>query len=187
VTIWKSSDELPAKSNGRTNMKKFHFFLLSAVLVFGFSATALAQHGHGHGESTPPAKTGAGKDSGAKGKQDVQSKSVEGLKISLQVMSMSEHMQHAQKGSAHGDADHSKTHTLMVTLQDEFSKEILADAKIRYTVVAPSGQKETGQLTWFGDSYSAGFSPKEKGPYQIQLKVESGGAERDTNFTYRAA
>ena len=31
---------------------------------------------------------------------------------------------------------------------------------------------------------AGGFTPKEKGTYQVQLKIESGGMERGAKFTY---
>jgi len=55
---------------------------------------------------------------------------------------------------------------------------------VQYTFIRPSGQKETGTLVWSGDHYGGGLSPKEKGIYQFQLMIESGGMEREAKFTY---
>jgi hypothetical protein len=74
----------------------------------------------------------------------------------------------------------------MVTLQDTASKEIISDAKVMFSVSSPSGAKESGKLDWSGDHYGGGFSPKEKGAYQVQLRIEGGGMEREATFTYEA-
>jgi hypothetical protein len=95
------------------------------------------------------------------------------------------HMQMA-KGGSHGKAEHSQSHMFMVTLQDTASKEIISDAKVAYTILSPSGRKETGKLEWSGDHYGGGFSPKEKGTYQVLLMIEGGGMEREAKFTYGA-
>ncbi|MCJ7493489.1 MAG: hypothetical protein MUP68_04520, partial [Deltaproteobacteria bacterium] len=113
---------------------------------------------------------------------------VEGLMIAFEVMAMDEHMQHIQaaKGGSHGEPDHSKSHSIMVTIQDTASREIISDAKVIFSVSSPSGAKESGKLDWSGDHYGGGFSPKEKGAYQVQLRIEGGGMEREATFTYEA-
>jgi hypothetical protein len=72
----------------------------------------------------------------------------------------------------------------MVTLQDTASKEIIADARVSFSVLSPSGKKENGKMEWSGEHYGAGFSPREKGTYQVELKIESGGMEREAKLTY---
>jgi hypothetical protein len=99
-------------------------------------------------------------------------------------MSLGDHMKHTTKGSAHGDADHSKSHSLMVTIQDVTSKEIISDAKVAFVISGPSGRKDSGKLTWSGDHYGAGVEWKEKGKCKIQLHMESGGTEREAEFIY---
>jgi hypothetical protein len=73
---------------------------------------------------------------------------------------------------------------LMVTLQDTASKEIISDARVDFSVLRPSGQKEGGKMEWSGDHYGGGFSPREKGTLQVQLKIESGGMEREAKLSY---
>ena len=72
----------------------------------------------------------------------------------------------------------------MVTLQDTASKEIIADARVSYSILGPSGKKDNGKMEWSGEYYGAGFTPKEKGTYQVALKIESGGMERETKLNY---
>ena len=152
------------------------------LMIFCLSGAAWAQHGHSHG--TPATSKGTGAKDGTAAKGEVQMVTVEGLKASLEVMNMGDHMKHTTKGAAHSEADHSKSHSLMVTLQDVASKEIISDAKVSFVISVPSGKKDSGKLTWSGDHYGAGADLKEKGKYQIQLRMESGGTGREAEFTY---
>jgi len=154
-------------------------FLCGFVAVF-FSNAAMAQHQHDHGGTSKPSAKPAGTPAE---KGNAQSTVVEGLKVTFEVMSMGEHTKHAQ-GGGHGQAEHSNSHTIMVTLQDSASKEIISDAKVQYSLATPSGSRETGKLEWSGDHYGGGFSPKEKGTYQLEVKIEGGGMERVAKFAY---
>jgi len=111
---------------------------------------------------------------------------VDGYKITLEVMDMSAHMaMPGMKGASMSGMEPSQSHVLMVTVQDMASKEILSDAKIKYALVSPSGKQETGKLEWSGDHYGAAFGPREKGAYEVQLTIESGGMERVAKFQYK--
>jgi hypothetical protein len=157
--------------------------LVSAALFpVLFGGVAFAQQGHSHEAPGGSKETGAKDSTPAKG--SVQTVTVEGLIISLDLMSMGDHMKHTTKGSAHGEADHSKSHSLMVTLQDVSSKEIISDARVAFVISGPAGTKDSGELTWSGDHYAAGISMKDKGNYQIDLLVESGGMERVAKWSY---
>lgn len=161
------------------------FWATVFVAFLGLEGWAGAQHQHGHGASPAPAgKTPATMKAPAS-KTGVQSVVIEGFRITFEVMSMEEHMKHLKATQAHGEGDHMKTHSLMVMVQDTISKEIISDARVRYTIISPAGRKETGNLTWSGDHYGGGFSPKEKGSYQVQIRIESGGMEKEAKFTYQ--
>jgi hypothetical protein len=167
--------------------KRLGLVFLSVLSLIFFSGTAVAQHGHDHGAPSKAApKKAASKE--ARVKSSARTLNVEGLMITFEVMAMDEHMQHIQaaKGGSHGDADHAKSHSIMITIQDKASREIISDAKVQYTLTRPSGGKESGKLDWSGDHYGGGFSPKEKGAYQVQLRIEGGGMEREATFTYEA-
>jgi hypothetical protein len=167
--------------------KKFGLSFLAGSIVVFFAGLALAQHSHEHGANMPSPQKG--KPPGMSMKSEpVQAVTVEGWKVTLEVMSMGEHMKHMQlaKGGSHGKAEHSQSHMFMVTLQDTASKEIISDAKVAYTILSPSGRKETGKLEWSGDHYGGGFSPKEKGTYQVRVMVGGGGMEREAKFTFGA-
>ncbi len=166
--------------------RKFVLAFLANLWVIFLSGAAMGQHGHDHG-SPSPATTEKGTSHGMhKANQSSQVATVEGLKVSFEVMDMSMHMSMpGMKGSMqHGSSEHSKSHAIMVKVQDTASKEIISDAKVRYTLTRPSGERETGNLVWSGDHYGGGFSPREKGAYQVQLMIESGGMEREAKFTY---
>lgn len=167
--------------------KRFGVCFLAATLLIVFGGVAKAQHGQmqGHGGMDMSSHE-SGSHSMSTKDRPVQSVSVEGYKISLDVMDMSMHMSMpGMKGTSMQGADHSKSHAIMVTVQDTASKEIISDAKVNYTIISPSGEKETGKLEWSGDRYDGTFSPKGKGAYQVQLTIENGGMEREANFTYK--
>jgi hypothetical protein len=167
-------------------VKKNVLSLLSVLLAFTFSPVAMAQHGgHSHGGATAPSpQTGKSHDKGMKS-SPAQSVTVEGFKVSLEVMDMSAHMSMpGMKGSPQHGEGHSQSHALMVSLQDTASKEIVSDARVSFSILSPSGKKENGKMEWSGEHYGAGFSPREKGTYQVELKIESGGMEREAKLTY---
>jgi len=168
-------------------VKRLVLVFLSGVMLIFFSGAAVAQHSHDHGAPSKAVPKKAAPQE-AREKSSAQTLNVEGLKITFEVMAMDEHIQHIQaaKGGSHGDADYAKSHSIMVTIQDTASKEIISDAKVQYTLTRPSGGKESGKLEWSGDHYGGGFSPKEKGAYQVQLRIEGGGMEREATFTYEA-
>ncbi len=168
-------------------VKRLVLVFLSGVMLIFFSGAAVAQHSHDHGAPSKARPKKAAPQE-ARAKSFAQTLNVEGLMIAFEVMAMDEHMRHIQaaKGGSHGDADHAKSHSIMVTLQDTASKEIISDAKVMFSVSSPSGAKESGKLDWSGDHYGGGFSPKEKGAYQVQLRIEGGGMEREATFTYEA-
>ena len=167
-------------------VKGFALVSLSVVFVVFAAGLAMAQHSHGHGDSSVPSPSTT--HSMPMENKPGQSLTVEGYKISLEVMDMSKHMaMPGMKGSSqHSGGEHSRSHALMVTVQDMASKEIISDAKVTYMILNPSGTKETGQMEWSGDHFGGGFSPKEKGTYQVQLKIESGGMDREAKFSYEA-
>ena len=167
-------------------LKDFAFLCSFALLAFALSPVAMAQHGgHSHGETTAPSpQKGKSHDMDMKS-SPTQSVTIEGFKVSLEVMDMSAHMSMAgMKGSPQHGESHSQSHVLMVTLQDTASKEIITDARVSFSIISPSGKKENGKMEWSGGHYGAGFSPREKGTYRLEMKIESGGMERDAKLSY---
>ena len=170
--------------------KNWGIYFLSGILVFGFANVAMAQHGHGSGHGGSGMSThgsGGGSHSMPMMNRPVQSVTVDGYRVSLDIMDMSMHasMQKMKGNPAPGEMDHARSHAIMVMIEDTASKEIITDAKVTYTLLSPSGAKETGKLDWSGDHYGRGFDAKEKGSYQVQLKIEGGGMERGAKFAYQ--
>jgi hypothetical protein len=177
--------------------KKAVIVFLAGIFGVFIAGAAMAQHGQGQGQSGGSMQGSQGGHSmqGSQGSHSmpmmmnrpVQVANVDGMKVTLDVMDMSLHtsMQNMKGNPMHG-VDHTQSHAIMLTVQDTASKEILSDAKVRYTLVTPSGEKETGTLAWSGDHFGGGFNPKVKGPYQIQFLIETGGMEREATFTYEA-
>ena len=155
------------------------------IAILSLCGWAEAQHQHGHGSVPVPVGKTPTTPKAPASKAGEQSVTIEGFKFTFEVMSMEEHMKHLKATQAHGEGDHSKTHSLMVRVQDTMSKEIISDARVRYTIISPAGDKETGNLTWSGDHYGGGFSPKEKGSYQVQIRIEGGGMEKEVKFKYQ--
>jgi len=151
-------------------MGKIGVLLFCSLLIS--SGGAWAQHRHDHGTKTEAASQKGEKHSAA----------LEGWRITLEVMGMEEHMKHTAKGGGHGEADHAKSHMIMVTLQDTASKEIISDAKVSFSLSAPSGRKEEGKLVWTGDHYGSGIDLKEKGKHRVKIAIEGGGLERTHLF-----
>jgi hypothetical protein len=172
--IWKKRGEFLMDRKKIVGVLVPFLLILSAGAVFG-------QYKHDHGAISAPKPSGR-----ETARESVQSATVEGLKVTFEVMNMGEHMKHMakEKTAAHGETQHSQSHMLMVTLQDTVSKEIIADARVSFSILGPSGQKENGKMEWSGDNYGGGFSPREKGTYQVELKIESGGMEREAKLSY---
>ncbi len=159
------------------------------IFVLALSAIAMAQHGHGSGHGgTDMSSHGSGEGSHSMSMMNrpVQSVTIDNYKISLDIMDISMHasMQKMKGNPAPGESDHAKSHAIMVMIQDTGSREIISDAKVNCTVLTPSGQKFAGKLDWSGDHYGRGLEAKEKGSYQVQLKIESGVMERDASFKW---
>ncbi len=160
--------------------RRIGVFIFAGIFVFSFAGAAVAQHSHGQTHQMTPAKSAPAKAA------STQSVSVDGYKISLEVMDMSAHMSMSgMKGSSMSEAEHSKSHAMMVTIQDTASKEIISDARIQFSLVTPAGSKEGGKLVWSGDHYGASFNAKEKGAYQFSFSIESGGMNHEAKFSYK--
>ncbi len=175
--------------------KKFGVFFLAGVFVVSLGGVALAQQGHGHGGMDMSSQGGMSSH-GSGGSSHSMSMSmkdrpvltatVEGFKITLDVMTAEEHMKMAKAHGAHqGGTEHAKSHHFVVTVQDTASKEIISDAKVMFAVQSPSGEKQTGKLNWVGDHYGGDIDLKGKEDYGVSVMIESGGMEREAKFTYK--
>jgi len=155
----------------------------SVILSYGI---ADAQHNHG---ASPAAKMEHSGKSHQMSMADrpVQSATVEGLKVSLDVMDMGMHvhMQGMKRNPVPDTYDSKQSQAIMVMIQSTASKETVKDADVEITIISPTGEKKTSKAPWCGDHYGESFSPSEKGTYQIVVKVEGREGKGETTFKYQ--
>jgi hypothetical protein len=167
--------------------KKLAVLSISAMALIFLAGAGLAQHGHGGKQGGSSPKSGQEGHSAAMKNRPVQSVTVEGLKISLDVMTMEEHMKMGKDHGGHpGGAANGKSHHFAVKVQDTASNEIISDAKVGFTVQTPAGEKQTGKLNWSGDHYGGDVDLKGNGVFQVRFSIESGGMERQAEFTLKS-
>ncbi len=115
--------------------KKLGLLFLAGIFVFSFAGIAMAQHGHGSGHGGSSMSThgsGGGSHSMSMMNRPVQSVTVDGYKVSLDIMDMSMHasMQKMKGNPAPRRIwTMPKAHAIMVMIQDTASKEIITDAQ----------------------------------------------------------
>jgi hypothetical protein len=165
-------------------------YLTGAVMVFLalFAGAAFAQHSHDHSGGSAPMQQGGMSHDMSMMNRPVQSATVKGVKISLDVMDMEMHM-HMQgmKGNpVHGSFDQKQSHAIMVMLEDAASKKTIKDADVTIILTYPDGKKETSKVAWSSDHYGLGFSPAKNAVYGIQVNVDWKGMKRDAAFNYEA-
>lgn len=134
--------------------KKFVLTFLASLWVIFLAGVAMGQHGHDHGSPSSAPQKGTSQEMTVVNQP--QSVTLEGFKITFEVMDMSMHMSMpGMKGSPqHGASEHSQSHALMVKVQDTASKEIISDAKVQYTLIRPSGRKR--RVNWYGQGTITG-------------------------------
>jgi hypothetical protein len=161
--------------------------VLPASVILGYGI-ADAQHNHDH-SATPATQMEHHDMSNQMSMPDrpVQSATIEGLKVSLDVMDMGMHvhMQGIKRNPMPDSYDSKQSQAIMVMIQSTASKETLKDADVAITIISPTGEKKTSKAPWCGDHYGVSFSPSEKGTYQIVVKVEGREGKGETTFTYQ--
>ena len=161
--------------------------VLAASVILGYGI-ADAQHSHDHG-APPAAKTDhqGMSDTMSMADRPVQSATVQGLKVSLDVMDMGMHvhMQGMKRNPVPDTYDAKQSQAIMVMIQSTASKETVKDADVTITIISPTGEKKTSKAPWCGDHYGESFSPSEKGTYQVVVKVEGREGKGETSFKYQ--
>jgi hypothetical protein len=163
-------------------------YVTGAVMVFLalFAGAAFAQHSHDHSGGSTPIKQGGMSHDMSMMNRPVQSVTVKGVKINLDVMDMEMHM-HMQgmKGNpVHSSFDQKQSHAIMVMLEDAASKKTIKDADVTIALTYPDGKKETSKVAWSSDHYGLGFSPAKSAVYGIQVDVDLKGVKREAAFKY---
>jgi hypothetical protein len=161
-----------------------------AVVVFLalFAGVAFAQHSHDHSGGSAPMQQGGMSHDMSMMNRPVQSITVKGVKIGLDVMDMEMHM-HMQgmKGNpVHSSFDQQQSQAIMVMLEDAASKKTIKDADVIITLTYPDGKKDTSKVPWSSDHYGLGFNPAKNAIYGIQVNVDWKGVKREAAFKYEA-
>jgi hypothetical protein len=158
------------------------------VLLALFAGSAFAQHSHDHSGGSAPMQQGGMSHDMSMMNRPVQSVTVKGVKIDLDVMDMEMHMhmQGMKQNPFHGSFDQKQSHAIMVMLEDAASKKTIKDADVTIILTYPDGKKETSKVAWSSDHYGLGFSPAKNAIYEIQVDVDWKGVKRDAAFKYEA-
>ena len=156
----------------------------SVILSYGI---ADAQHNHGAAPAAQMEHHGMSNQMSMPDRP-VQSATVEGLTVSLDVMDMGMHvqMQGMKRNPLPDWYDSKQSQAIMVMIQSIASKETVKDAYVLITIISPTGEKKTSKAPWCGDHYGASFSPSEKGTYQVVVKVEDREGKGETTFKYQS-
>lgn len=172
-------------------MRKVLFVLMAGIFLIPMIAGAQMHNHGGHGNNTP-AKPAESSD--MKGMQHghmmmnrpLQTVSVEGLKLSLDIMDMDMHMNMQKMKGNPVPEEFAKgaDRAIMFYVMDESSRLIIDDADVSYVITCFKGKKETGKAKWYGDHYGAPFKAKAKGEYKLKFIVDTEGKKRVGEFTY---
>lgn len=130
-----------------------------------------------------------------------ESVTVDGLKISWEIMSMDEAMKvmgkdmmgkEGQKEEMKGMGDMGKmaSHHVSVQIVDAATAKEVKDAKVIATSFAPNGDEEKKVLYTMviegKNHYMEDFTFNQKGEYKIQLLIRRAGKDIKYNFDYEA-
>jgi hypothetical protein len=164
------------------------FVVFGFLFVFGIGE-ALAQNGHDHGAGAAAPSGNAGMMSHhnmSMAARPVQSITVDGLKISADVMGMGMHVQmQTMKGfPLPGTFDRTVSQAIMVMIEAADTKRVVKDAEVTVTVIGPMGETTTGKAPWYGDHYGASFSSDEDGTYRILVAAVGNGVKREAEFKH---
>ncbi len=158
---------------------------MGVLFVFG-TGVAWAQHGHGAGTAAPSGSAGMMSHTMSMAARPVQSATVDGLKLSVDVMGMEMHApMQKMKGSPLPDTfDQTKSMAIMVMIESAQPPKTVKDADVAVTVVSPAGKTESEKAHWYGDHYGVSFEPEEVGTYRILVTAVSNGIKREAEFTH---
>jgi hypothetical protein len=77
-----------------------------------------------------------------------------------------------------------ETHHVMIEIVDPLNGYTISDAMVQLKSVSPSGKESTLELDPMMAQYGGNLSFGEKGDYQMNISVTSGGRAMLTPFTY---
>ncbi|MEI8172672.1 MAG: hypothetical protein WCH07_04210 [Deltaproteobacteria bacterium] len=168
--------------------KKTQLVIVLAAAMTFWSGAAIAQHAHDHGAAPDMKHQSKGMSHGmSMANRPVQTATVNGLKIILDVMDMDMHVHmQSMKGFTLPDTfDQTKSQAIMIMIKKaSASQKIIKDADVTLTITGPTGEKKTSKLTWYGDHYGESFKTELQGAYQLLVKVEGNGLKGAAKFKY---
>ncbi len=169
-------------------VKKMELVIVVAAAMFLWSGVAVAQHSHNHGAAAAATSESQGMSpSMSMADRPVQTATVGGMKVTLDVMDMGMHV-HMQgmKGNPVPDTyDSKQSQAIMVMINAVPSKEIIKDTTVTITTISPAGKKKTDKAPWCGDHYGASFSPSANGTYKIIVHVDGREGKGEATFKYK--
>lgn len=156
-------------------MKRYRWFSLGVVVLYLLpAAVSLAQQPHGHG-------------SGSAGmKMETREVLVEGLKVTFQIMTNSEHLKMLKDMKMKEDIEADTTHNVTVLLTDQKTQKPVTDAQVSMKVVDPKGADQIKSLKYESDmqSYDAYFNMPAKGRYELLVLVRAGDDKKTAGIYY---
>src|SRR5512139_3466016 len=127
-------------------------YVTGAVMVFLvlFAGAAFAQHSPDHSDGAAPMQHGGMSHDMSMMNRPIQSVTVKGVKITLDVMDMEMHMhmQGMKNNPVHDSFDQKQSHAIMVMLEDTATKKTIKDADVTITLTYPDGKKDTSKVAW---------------------------------------
>lgn len=156
-------------------MKKYNKWAVVIILChFLLPALVSAQHTHGHGSS------------GGSMKMDTREVMVDGLKVTFQIMSNTEHRKMLKEMKMKDDIEAGTTHNVTVILTDQTTQKPITDASVSMKVVDPKGKDQIKSLKYEGSmqSYDAYFNMPAKGRYELLILVKAGDLKKTAGVYY---
>ena len=156
-------------------MKKYKRLIFGIAFVYLLiPEISLAQHTHGQGTS------------GSKMKMDIREALVEGLKVTFQIMTNTEHRKMLKDMKMKDDVELGTTHNITVILTDQKTQKLITDAAVSMKVVDPKGKDQIKSLKYESEmkSFDAYFNLPEKGRYELLILVRKGEVKKTGGIYY---
>lgn len=151
-------------------MKKYNWVVYGICLVsLLVPAISAAQHSHAKGS-----------------KMDTREVLVEGLKVTFQIMTNSEHRKMLKDMKMKDGIEAGTTHNITVVLTDQGSRKLVTDAAVSLKVVDPKGMDQIKSLKYEDSmkSFDAYFNLPTKGRYEILVLIRSGESKKTAGIYY---
>jgi hypothetical protein len=150
--------------------------VMVALSLFVLTLLPMAQQ-HGHSQEA---------QKGEAMKMETKDVSVEGVRVSFQIMANAEHKKMLADMSMKADPEAGTTHNITLTLKDENTQKEITSAEVTMKVVDPKGKSQVKKLKFeeMMKSYDAYFNMPEKGKYQVMALIKIGNKKRPAGIYY---